>query len=338
MISALIAASRRPLTLRRLAITLAALGGLLLLICLLGLGIGSVSLSPAEIWASITRPAPENETARTILLMIRLPRVLMAMVVGAALAVAGVVFQALLRNPLAEPYILGISSGGTVGAIVAITLSLGALGVPALSFVGSAAVMGIVYMLAQRRGQLDTYTLLLAGVMIGAFFNAAILLIIAVFHQELRTAFLWLMGNLSGAGFTSLGVVAIPIALIIGLLWWRARAFNLIATGDETALQLGVEVRLAKRAAYLLASLLTGAAVSVSGVVGFVGLIIPHTCRILFGPDHRLLIPASALLGAVFLLATDTLARTLIAPSEIPVGAVTAAIGAPLFVYLLRRS
>jgi len=338
MISRLITASRAPLTPRRMAITLAALCGLLLVVGVVALGSGSVHLTPGEILASLSGSSPEDDTARTILVMIRLPRVLMAIVVGAALAVAGVVFQALLRNPLAEPYILGISSGGTVGAIVAITLALGALGVPLFSFAGSAAVMGIVYVLAQRRGQLDTYTLLLAGVMIGAFFNAAILLIIAVFHQELRTAFLWLMGNLSGASFDSLGIVSLPVVLIIGLLWWRSRPFNLIATGDETALQLGVEVRVAKRAAYLLASLLTGAAVSVSGVVGFVGLIIPHICRILFGPDHRLLIPASALLGAAFLLATDTLARTLIAPSEIPVGAVTAAIGAPLFVYLLRRS
>lgn len=338
MISGLVAASRRPLTPRRMAWTLAVLTGLLVLAVILALGSGSVSLTPREILAALTAPTPENDTTWTILVLIRLPRVLMAIVVGGALAVAGVIFQALLRNPLAEPYILGISSGGTVGAIVAITLSLGTLGVPALSFAGSAAVMGIVYLLAQRRGQLDTFTLLLAGVMIGAFFNAAILLIIAVFHQELRTAFLWLMGNLSGAGFPSLGVITPPIILIIGILWSRARAFNLIATGDETALQLGVEVRTAKRAAYLMASLLTGAAVSVSGVVGFVGLIIPHICRILFGPDHRLLLPASAILGALFLLVTDTLARTLIAPSEIPVGAVTAAIGAPLFVYLLRRS
>lgn len=338
MIRRLIASSRTPVTVRRMAITLAVLAALLLAVALVALTSGSVPLTPAEVFAGLIRSVPENDTARTIVVMIRLPRILMAIVVGAALSVAGVIFQALLRNPLAEPYILGISSGGTVGAIIAITLSLGALGVPALSFAGSAAVMGIVYMLAQRRGQLDTYTLLLAGVMIGAFFNAAILLIIAAFHQELRTAFLWLMGNLSGSGFTSFGVVSLPVALIIGLLWWRSRAFNLIATGDETALQLGVEVRLAKRTAYLLASLLTGAAVSVSGVVGFVGLIIPHICRILFGPDHRLLIPASALLGAAFLLATDTLARTVIAPSEIPVGAVTAAIGAPLFVYLLRRS
>jgi iron complex transport system permease protein len=173
--------------------------------------------------------------------------------------------------------------------------------------------------------------------MIGAFFNAAILLIIAVFNQELRNAFLWLMGNLSAAQPGSLLVVGPVVVAGTVLLLLRARAYNLISTGDETAMQLGIDVRTTKRLSYLLASLLTGAVVSVSGVVGFVGLIIPHICRILFGPDHRLLLPASALLGAAFLVAADILARTVIAPAEIPVGAVTAAIGAPLFVFLLRR-
>jgi iron complex transport system permease protein len=254
------------------------------------------------------------------------------------LSVAGLVFQALLRNPLAEPYILGISSGGTVGAIIAIALSLGPLVVPVASFAGSALVMLLVYTIARRHGQLDTYTLLLAGVMIGAFFNAVILLVIAVFNQELRNAFLWLMGNLSSASRESVMIVSPFVILVSGLLFWHAKSYNVIATGDETAMQLGLDVRAIKRVSYFLASVITGLAVSVSGVVGFVGLIIPHICRMLFGPDHRLLLPASFLLGASFLVAADILARTLLAPAEIPVGAVTAAIGAPLFVYLLKKS
>jgi iron complex transport system permease protein len=263
---------------------------------------------------------------------------LLAIVVGAGLSVAGLVFQALLRNPLAEPYILGISSGGTVGAILALGLALSPFWVPVASFAGSSLVMLLVYTIAHRRGQLDTYTLLLAGVMIGAFFNAAVLLLIAVFTQELRNAFLWLMGNLSSASPEATLISAPLVVLSCAILFSQGKSYNLIATGDETAMQLGLDVRSVKRISYVLASVITGLAVSVSGVVGFVGLIIPHICRMVFGPDHRLLLPASFLVGASFLVIADMVARTVLAPAEIPVGAVTAAIGAPLFVYLLKRS
>jgi iron complex transport system permease protein len=311
---------------------------LLVLVLLAGLTIGSVGIPYTHVLSVITGSGTAPQTERTIILDIRLPRLLLALLVGAGLSVAGVVFQALLRNPLAEPYILGISSGGTVGAIIAIGFSLGTFMVPVASFAGSALVMLLVYSLAHRRGQLDTDTLLLAGVMIGAFFNAAVLLIIAVFNQELRNAFLWLMGNLGGASYDAIVLVA-PVVVIASMAaLFYARAYNAISTGDEAAMQLGVDVKSVKRVSYILASLVTGVVVSVSGVVGFVGLIIPHICRMLFGPDHRLLLPASALVGGVFLIATDTLARTLLSPAEIPVGAMTAAIGAPLFVYLLRKT
>ena len=174
--------------------------------------------------------------------------------------------------------------------------------------------------------------------MIGAFFNAAVLLIIAIRNQELRNAFLWLMGNLSSANLESITVVAPLLVIAVLILLFQAKKYNLIATGDETAVQLGIEVIKIKRLSYLTASLITGLVVSVSGVIGFVGLIIPHICRMLFGPDHRLLLPASILLGASFLVIADILSRTLLAPTEIPVGAVTAAIGAPLFVYLLKKT
>jgi iron complex transport system permease protein len=239
---------------------------------------------------------------------------------------------------LAEPYILGISSGGTVGTLIALSLGFGALALPAASFAGSALVMLLVYSLAQRRGVMDTNALLMAGVMIGAFFNAVVLLIIVLSEQELRNAFLWLMGNLSGAGAGNLAVAAPLIIASCALLLVFSRSYNLIATGDETALQLGVNVRTIRRVSYVLASLITGLAVSVSGVVGFVGLIIPHLCRMVLGPDHRLLLPASFLAGAIFLALADLGARTMLAPAEIPVGAITAAIGAPVFIFLLRRS
>jgi iron complex transport system permease protein len=331
---------RQPLTLRRALIILVSLSAFLIIVAAVGLSVGSVPIPFSRIIGLMSGSGSVSETDRTILLSIRLPRIVLAILVGSGLSVAGAVFQALLRNPLAEPYILGISSGGTVGAILAIGLSLGAsyITTPVASFIGSAAVMFLVYSVAHRRGQLDTYTLLLAGVMIGAFFNAAVLLIIAVFNQELRNAFLWLMGNLSSANIESLVVVAPPLLLATCLLLFQSRNFNLISTGDETAMQLGVEVTKVKRLSYLLASLITGLVVSVSGVIGFVGLIIPHICRMLFGPDHRLLLPASFLLGGSFLIIADILSRTLLAPTEIPVGAVTAAIGAPLFVYLLRKT
>jgi iron complex transport system permease protein len=331
---------RTPLTARRTITVCVGLLIVLVAVAVIGLSIGSVSVPLSHIFSALTGGEEATSAERTIVLSLRLPRIILALLVGSGLSVAGVVFQALLRNPLAEPYILGISSGGTVGAIIAIGFSLGASAIttPLASFVGSAAVMVLVYSIAHRRGQLDTNALLLGGVMIGAFFNAVVLLIIAVYNQELRNAFLWLMGNLSSANTDSILVVAPILLLAFILLLIQGRNFNLISTGDETAMQLGVEVPRVKRLSYLLASLITGLVVSVSGVIGFVGLLIPHICRMLFGPDHRLLLPASFLLGGSFLILADILSRTLLAPSEIPVGAITAAVGAPVFVYLLRRT
>jgi iron complex transport system permease protein len=312
---------------------------LLIAASLLALAVGSVAVPLRGVVGACTGLFPATDMDRLIILDIRLPRVLLAILVGAGLSVAGTVLQALLRNPLAEPYILGISSGGTMGTILAMALASGVsfLVAPAASFAGSALVMFLVYAMAHRRGQLDPYTLLLSGVMVGAFFNAAVLLTVALFNQELRNAFLWLMGNLSGARYETL-LVAGPLTML-GIIpaFLYSRQYNLIATGDETALQLGVDVRVLRRRSYAIASVITGAVVSVSGVVGFVGLIIPHIVRMVFGPDHRLLLPASFLLGGIFLVLADTLARTMLSPTEIPVGAVTALLGAPVFVYLLRR-
>jgi iron complex transport system permease protein len=328
-----------PLTPRRTLVVVAGLTAALLLAALIALSLGSVPVSIGSVAGSFTGSSSVSAAERTIILEIRLPRLLLAIIVGAGLSVAGLVFQALLRNPLAEPYILGISSGGTAGAVLAMTLTAGSeiFIVPLASFAGSAAVMGLVYSVAHRRGKLDTYTLLLAGVMVGAFFNALVLLVIAVINQELRSAFLWLMGNLSGASPATIAVVTPPVIIASLALFTQAKGFNLIATGEEAAMQLGINVGTLKKVAYLLASFITGMVVSVSGVVGFVGLIIPHICRMIFGPDHRLLFPASFLTGAIFMVMADLIARIALAPTEIPVGAVTAAIGAPLFVYLLKK-
>ena len=330
---------RGPLTAARLTTIMLLLVVVVLLVILFALAIGSVHVSPARVLAACTGIGDASESDRIIVLAIRLPRVLLALVVGAGLSVAGAMLQAMLRNPLAEPYILGISSGGTMGTILVAAMASGSgllLG-PAASFAGSALVMFLVYILAHRRGRLEPYTLLLAGVMVGAFFNAAVLLTYAMFNQELRSAFLWLMGNLSTAQTGTL-LIAAPLTLLgVGAAAMDARRYNLIATGEETAAQLGVNVRALRKRTYILASLITGAVVSVSGVIGFVGLIIPHICRMIFGPDHRVLLPASFLLGGAFLVLADVIARTIMAPTEIPVGAVTAALGAPVFVYLLRK-
>ena len=327
-------------SMRKVGTVLVMLAALLILVGGLSLSIGSSGISIGDLWNLIIGKKWENsDIAYQILVMIRLPRILLAIIVGAGLSVAGAAFQALLRNPLAEPYVLGISSGGTVGAILALMSGIGLAQIttPLFSFCGSLTVMILVLTLGRRRGFMDPHSLLLSGVMVGAFFNAIVLLVVAIFNQEMRTAFLWLLGNLSNAEMSSLAVVG-PLILLssFGLMIY-ANAFNLIATGDEAAMTLGVEVSVVRRRAYLLASLITGLGVSVSGVIGFVGLLVPHACRLMFGPDHRLLLPASFLLGGTFLVVCDLIARTVMAPSEIPVGAITAAVGAPLFIYLLKR-
>ncbi|MBI4418392.1 MAG: iron ABC transporter permease [Ignavibacteriales bacterium] len=329
---------RRPyLTLRRSVGILSALLLLLLVVSAFSLFIGATDIGLADLWNVMTGKG--TATHEIIFFQLRLPRIVLAMIVGAGLSVAGAAFQSLLRNPLAEPYILGISSGGTVGAFVAISLGLGLAPVttPLFSFAGSGLVMFLVYTLGHRRGVLDPHALLLSGIMVGAFFNAVILVSVAVFNQELRTAYLWLLGNLSATDTGTIAVVAPVMLFASAVLVVHARSLNLIAAGDETAHQGGVDVARVRAIGYLLASLLTGLAVSVSGVIGFVGLLVPHACRLLFGSDNRIVLPASVIGGATFLVGCDILSRVVLAPSEIPVGAITAAVGAPLFVYLLKR-
>jgi len=326
------------LTFRRTVFLLSVLAAVLVIVSLAALLIGSSSVSLTNVFSVLTGRS-DDETARTIILQLRIPRIILAILVGAGLSVAGATLQSLLRNPLAEPYILGISSGGTVGAFLAITLGLGwaQLTTPLFSFVGSGLVMMLVYSLGYRRGLLDPNALLLSGVMVGAFFNSIILVVVAIFNQELRTAYLWMMGNLSGAESSTLVIVGPLILASSIVLILQSRALNLIAVGDESAAQFGVNVERIRRLSYILASLITGLAVSVSGVIGFVGLLVPHVCRLMFGSDNRIVMPASLIGGGIFLVLCDLLSRTLLAPSEIPVGAITAAVGAPLFVYLLKR-
>ncbi|MGZ3537758.1 MAG: FecCD family ABC transporter permease [Thermodesulfobacteriota bacterium] len=320
------------------------LGLLFILVVLISITMGSVKVPPLRsihiLFQSILGlKGGGNETERAIILSLRLPRAILAGLVGAGLSVAGATFQALLRNPLADPYILGVSSGAAVGAILAILLGLGtfSFGLPLISFLGALLTVLVVFYFGRQDGKIHPNTLLLAGVIIGSFLSALIMFFISVSQkEELHTIIFWLMGDFSFSNARAILIIFPYILLGFFLLYRRSRQLNLILSGEENAVQLGVDVERLKLVSYLSASLITAASVSVCGLIGFVGLIIPHAVRLIFGPDHRLLIPASALIGASFLVASDTVARTLLAPTELPVGVITAAFGGPFFIYLLR--
>src|SRR5262249_44463898 len=281
----------------------------------------------------------QNEVSREnsiIILAIRLPRVLLAIVVGAALSVAGAGYQAVLRNPLADPYILGVSTGAAVGAIAA-TIFAESFPVsrPVAAFLGALITIGIVFALGQTKQGGSSERLILAGVITNAFLSSVVIfLVTTVSGTRLKSVISWLIGDLSGesqllpavAGFVAVGIV---------IVFLNARGLNVLMTGEDAALALGVEVGRTKLAVYLAASLITGAAVAVTGVIGFVGLIVPHAVRLVGGSDNRFVIPASALVGGSFLVLADLLARTVIAPLEVHIGLITAIVGAPAFIYLL---
>ncbi len=300
--------------------------------------IGSTSISLARVFDPGT-PFVDNVDAQ-IFFLARLPRALAAALVGGTLASAGVVFQGLLRNPLATPYTLGISAGAALGAMVAITFqSWLPGGVAMASLVGAATAVFIVYMLANARHYgLSTTVLLLAGVTMNAFFSALILFVqyLSDFAQTFR-ALRWLMGDLDVASYEPI-LMALPLVVIaFAAFAWLARPLNLLSFGPDAALARGLNVPRAQRLAFFAASLATGAAVSVGGPIGFIGIIVPHWVRLLVGSDHRLVLPASVLLGGGFLVACDAVARTVLAPLELPVGIVTALIGGPFFLWLLIR-
>jgi iron complex transport system permease protein len=315
------------------------LAGLLAAALVVAVRLGAVPLGIGEIVdAARGRGDP---AAVAIVRDLRLPRSVQAALVGAALAASGAAFQALLRNPLAEPYILGVSGGAAVGAVFAIVLGLAAhvWAVPLAAFLGALVAIALVLRISISIGStLDTRVLLLGGVVIGAFFNACILLALTFADTEsFRSAIFWMMGSFSGATWRGSGVLVLYLAPALLVLLALARPLNLLAIGEETAAYLGVPVERVKYLAYATASLLTAAAVAVAGVIGFVGLVVPHVVRFVWGSDYRFLIPASALLGAAFLVLADAVARTAAAPTELPMGAVTALVGVPFFLWLLRR-
>ncbi|OLB60342.1 MAG: hypothetical protein AUH96_13315 [Nitrospirae bacterium 13_2_20CM_2_61_4] len=278
-----------------------------------------------------------------IVLEVRLPRVLLAFLVGASLAAVGVALQALLRNPLADPYILGVSSGAALGAVLALQMGIGwaFAGFSALhlfAFLGAGATIVTMYRVVVSEGRVPVHTLLLAGVIVNAIISALILFITSVSDSTSAfRMFFWLMGNLTTLGYAGLGALAVLVAVGIGLLCGQARNLNLLALGEETARGLGLAVERVKHLIFLTTALVTGAIVAVSGLIGFVGMVVPHAMRMVLGADHRLLLPAAALFGGVFLMVADTVARSLLSPTELPVGVITALCGGPFFIYLLIR-
>jgi iron complex transport system permease protein len=278
--------------------------------------------------------------ASPIVWRLRLPRAILAFLVGGALGVSGAALQALVRNPLADPFLLGLSGGAGLGAVAAIALQLpGPWALPLAAFLGAVGAMALVYRLGLMGGaELDPRILLLGGVAVGAFAAAITTAVVSLAEAvELRNAFLWLWGGFSGASWTTVLVMAVYAPLPLLVLAAAARPLDLLALGEEPAQYLGADVRRLKRLVYLAASLLTAAAVAMAGVIGFVGLIVPHVCRLLWGRLHRTLIPTAFFAGGILLAAADTVARTVVAPRELPVGVVTALVGVPVFAFLLRR-
>jgi iron complex transport system permease protein len=295
--------------------------------------VASVVLGPAAV--------PLSDLFRSdIVWNLRAPRALLAFLVGGSLGVAGASLQALVRNPLADPFLLGLSGGAGLGAVVAIALHIaGPWALPIAAFVGALAALALVYRMGLIGGAaLDPRILLLGGVAVGAFAAAITTAIVSLADAaELRNAFLWLWGGLSGASWDSVLLVALYVPIPLIVLFAASRPLDLLALGEEPAGYLGADVTAVKRRVYLAASLLTAAAVAVSGVIGFVGLVVPHIARLAWGHRHRALLPAAFIGGGALLAIADTLARTVVAPRELPVGVVTALIGVPVFTLLLRR-
>jgi iron complex transport system permease protein len=306
--------------------------------CLLvSLAFGPASLSLGEVWHFVTTGPVQGDLPNAIFWQIRLPRVLVACLVGAELAVAGVILQDLFLNPLTDPYVTGVSSGAALGATIGIVLHMSNLPwMTVLALIGGFATLGIVWMAARRRGRIDIFVLLLAGVTISYLASALVTVLMIRANQDMYAIVYWLMGSFSGRGWPDVEIALVAVPFMIAPLFF-AKEMDILLQGEKRALELGVEVERIKRVLLVTAGVLTAIAVSVSGIIGFVGLVVPHIVRLLVGPGHRSLLPVSLLLGASMMGIADLLSRTVIAPNEIPVGVVTTFVGAPLFVYLLRR-
>jgi iron complex transport system permease protein len=316
---------------------------LLLLVAVLatlciGLAAGTVPLSPGQVWAGLWR---SDASSAVIVRDLRAPRVLLAFCVGGSLAVTGAALQAMIRNPLAEPYLLGLSGGAGLGAVIAIaTRAAGAWAIPIAAFIGAIAAVALVYRLSLVAGRrLDPRVLLLSGVVVGSFAGALMSAIIVLSPSAgVRNAFLWLLGGFGSASWQSLAVFAAYAVLPLVVIWLSARNLDLIALGEEPAHHLGADVDRTRRLVYGSTALLTAASVAACGIIGFVGLVVPHAVRTVARPLHRTLLPLAFVAGGGFLVLSDVVSRTVVRPLELPVGVITARVGVPLFALLLRRT
>lgn len=328
-----------PALLRRMAVVTLVLLVVLLAAMIMGLAAGSAGFGLSSLIQGFTNDG-EKGLLNDIIWRLRFPRVLLAALLGATLSLGGMVFQALLRNPLAEPYILGISGGSAIGAIIGILLGLARFpGVWLAAFAGSLGTLAVLYVMASGRTMLRTNNLLLSGVMVNAFCAAVIMFLVSMAQDSrLHNIIFWLMGDLSAANIGNVISLAITVVPCFILIFSRSHAMNLLTLGNDMARSMGVNIKMTTTLLLVVTSLMVSATVSYCGLVGFVGLVMPHMLRMILGPDHRILAPASILGGAAFMVACDTLARVLPDQGEMPVGVVTALIGAPLFVYLLKKS
>nr|WP_145546465.1 iron ABC transporter permease [Variovorax boronicumulans] len=333
-----------------------ALAVLLVLAITVAITWGTVAIPPATVWRIAGAQAwqalgaePAATTAWTmeqfqIVWMIRMPRVLLAALVGAGLAVVGVVMQAMVRNPLADPYLLGVSSGASVGAVAVLAYgalaTAGAYALTAGAFAGALLATCVVYLLAHVQGRIHATRLILSGVAVSyVLVGITSLITLTSGQRELAAALMtWTLGTLAGTQWDELGLPALVLVLTIAWLLLQARALNAMGSGEETAVTLGINTHALRRTLFVVVSLVTGAMVAVSGAIGFIGLVVPHITRMLVGTNHRRVLPVAALGGAVFLVLVDLLARTWLAPTEIPVGVVTSLIGGPFFVWMLVRN
>jgi iron complex transport system permease protein len=313
--------------------------GLLGLICLLSVGIslatGSLEIGPGELWSALRDR--NSSLYSQVLWELRIPRTLAALVTGGLLGLAGVIMQVLLRNPLADPYILGVSGGAAAAALLVMLTGFGAFWIPQAAFAGAMGSIVLVFGLANASGRWSVTRLLLTGVVVSAGWGAVInILLTSSATNTVQSMLFWLMGDLSQSQVRAWQFLVLAAGLLVGVL--LARSLNIIIRGELTAQALGVEVSKLRLVLYVLSSMLTATAVTIAGAIGFVGLVIPHMLRLLGARDHRLLVPLSVLLGSTFLVLADSLARTVIAPQQLPTGVVTAVIGVPVFLIILRST
>ncbi|MEE9566418.1 MAG: iron ABC transporter permease [Desulfobacteria bacterium] len=325
-------------TRRKLALITLGLSILFVLVLVMSILLGTAQIPFSDFYDILTGRL-SNGAAYSIVVQIRLPRILMAAFVGGALSICGVVMQSILRNPLAEPFVLGLSGGAAVGSILFILLGLSITGGGFLfSFAGAMITLFVVLVLSKRKSGFSTTRIILTGVIVNAFFTAFIMFVITTTSDELLHSILfWLYGDLSGSAYVNVGILAIILVLSFSTIYIFARHLNILGVNEELGYQLGIEVERVKYMLLILVSILTAFAVSLSGIIGFVGLIVPHLMRMAFGSDHRLLLPASLVFGGVFVMLADTAARMIISPSELPVGVITAFLGAPFFLMLMFR-